>query len=156
LKRRTCPYLPHPIYSANPSTGKTSSEGTNHTPVANEGTRFEARAMAATIKLKLDKYYRTNGIIPKGPLPFGLKVAKEWPKKIDFADDSTNSIIPDINVTPAEDVLWENETNLTGSRMISPTKMLAVGNELNETTIQDLQKNYTYTVVVDLTQAPSF
>jgi hypothetical protein len=115
--------------------------------VANEGTRFEARAMAATIKLKLDKYYRTNG---------RPKVAKEWPKKIDFADDSTNSIIPDINVTPAEDVVWENETNLTGSRMISPTKMLAVRNELNETTIQDLQKNNTYTVLVDLTQAPSF
>jgi hypothetical protein len=33
LKRHTSPYLPHSIYSANPSTGKSSSEGTIYTQV---------------------------------------------------------------------------------------------------------------------------
>jgi hypothetical protein len=38
LKRHTCPYFSYPIFSANPSTGKTSSEGTSHTPVRHSDT----------------------------------------------------------------------------------------------------------------------
>jgi hypothetical protein len=43
LKRHTCPYPSHPIYSANPSTGKKSSEGTSHTPVRHPDTDFHSQ-----------------------------------------------------------------------------------------------------------------